>query len=118
MLDVPCAVSIDERNHDAGYASRCQQDSELANAKAEFIAAQVKELMTDSLFDCFIAADTGQEELLKAFIGSTTLQDMTHTHDQFVRFIEAGATIIAERLWQQRELTVATMLRNGWWSEQ
>lgn len=118
MLDFPCAASIDERNHDAGYAARCQQDSELANAKAEFIAAQVKELMADSLFDCFIAADTGQEELLKELIESATLQTMTHTHDQFVRFIEAGATIIAERLWQQRELTVATMLRNGWWSEQ
>lgn len=118
MFETPCSVSIDERNHDAGYASRCQQDSELAAAKAAFISEQVKELMSDRPFDCFIAADTGQEELLKAFIGSTTLQDMTHTHDQFVRFIEAGATIIAERLWQQRELTVATMLRNGWWSEQ
>ncbi|MBP6422236.1 MAG: hypothetical protein KAX57_08780 [Rhodoferax sp.] len=124
MFETPCSVSIDERNHDAGYTLRCQHDEQLESAKISFIAARVAELLHSARFDCFMAPDEGQEEVLEAFADALTIQMLAAAHERMTEFLRQGAEIIAARDWHNREASIAfaimEALRSGkdWWDGQ
>lgn len=124
MFETPCSVSIDEQNHDAGYALRCQHDEQLESAKTSFIAARVAELLRSARFDCFMAPDEGQEDILTAITDALTIHMLADAHEKMTEFLLKGAEIIAARDWQHREASIAfgimESLRRGgdWWDGQ
>jgi len=122
MFETPCAVSADERNHDAGYADRCQHADAVESAKQTFIAGHVSELVTTDRFDCFIEQEGGQEQILNAIANA---EDFSAARRQMDDYIKAGAKLIAERMWRDREAVVAfgimeDMRNHGqsWWDGQ
>ena len=103
MYSTPCAVSIDLARHERMIDERERRDAALEDAREEFIANRIAELIDTDEFGLFVECDQKAADAIRRLCRASTSMELNEAQAEINDLIRSMANVVAERDWEREE---------------
>ena len=106
MYSTPCAVSIDLARHERMIDERDRREAALEEAREEFIANRITELIETDEFGLLVECDQKAADAIRKLCRASTSMELNEAQAEINDLIRNQANISAAREWFLREPAV------------
>ena len=111
MCSTPCAVSIDLARHERMIDERDRREAALEEAREEFIANRITELIETDEFGLLVECDQKAADAIRKLCRASTSMELNEAQAEINDLIRSMANVVAECDWKREEPRVFFQLQ-------